>query len=74
MSDGITDAAKDSAQAQIEKAEYLEDVYTLSKYIADRAKNRPAGIVREKYLEMAYKETFKNIKTSVGEMIKGAKQ
>jgi hypothetical protein len=49
----------------------LDTVYALSKYIADRAKNRPAGIVREKYLEMAYKETFKNIKTSVGDLIKG---
>jgi hypothetical protein len=67
VSDGITDAAK----AKKEKSEYFDTVYAVSKYIADRAKNRPAGIVREKYLEMAYKETFKNIKTSVGDLIRG---
>ncbi|MCK9593210.1 MAG: hypothetical protein M0Q91_14495 [Methanoregula sp.] len=66
MSDGLTDVAR----AEKEKAEYFDAVYALSKYIADRAKNRPDGVVREKYLEMAYKETFKNIKESVEEMIR----
>jgi 2-phosphoglycerate kinase len=52
------------------KAVYFDAVATISIYIAERARNRPAGVVREKYLEQAYSETFKNIKTSVRELVK----
>ena len=66
MNDGISDAAK----AEKEKAAYFDAIYAASSYISERAKSRPAGVVREKYLEKAYAETFKNIKETVGEMVK----
>ena len=58
------------AKDEKEKAAYFNAVSTISIYIADRARNRPAGVVREKYLEKAYAETFKNFKSSVGELVK----
>lgn len=66
MSDALSDIVKDEK----EKAAYFDAIFVVSTYIADRAKNRPAGVVREKYLEKAYAETFRNIKTSVGDLVK----
>jgi|WetSurMetagenome_2_1015567.scaffolds.fasta_scaffold270373_3 hypothetical protein len=65
----MSDAFTDIAQSEKEKFDYLAARLTISTYIVTRAMKRPNGSLRNKYLELAYNETLKAIKTDVEDTV-----
>jgi hypothetical protein len=65
MSDAFTDIAREEKK----KFEYLAAVSIISTYIVIGAKSHPSGFIREKYLELAYKEVAHAIKNEVEDMV-----